>query len=170
MRKVSFEMLKTIPNFENYAVTKDGRVWSKPKYIWLKPSKHREGYLQVILCKNGKEFSRKIHTLVLITYIGLRPDDMECRHLDGNVLNNNLSNLRWGTHKENTRDSIRHKTHCGFKCGELNTNHKLTEKDVINIIHLWNTKLFTQQEIAKMYNISRSYVNVIINRKVWKHL
>ena len=163
-------MLVAIPNFPNYSVTKGGKVWSYSRNKWLRPSKHRGGYLQVILWRNGKGFCRKIHTLVLEAYIGHRPKNKECRHLDGNELNNNLSNLRWGTHKENTKDAIQHKTHCGFKCGELNTNHKLTEKGVINIIHLWNTKLFRQKEIAKMYNISRSYVNVVINRKVWKHL
>ena len=162
--------MKQIPNFPNYAITKDGRVWSNYRSIWLKPSKHRQGYLQVILWRNDKGFCRKIHTLVLETYVSCRPKNKECRHLDGNILNNNLSNLQWGTHKENKRDSIRHKTHRGFGRGESNSNHKLTGKDVINIICLWNTKLFKQKEIAKMYNISRSYINVIINGKVWKHL
>jgi hypothetical protein len=35
---------------------------------------------------------------------------MVCRHLDGNPINNRLENLRWGTHKENKADAIKHGT------------------------------------------------------------
>lgn len=56
--------LKTIPRFPNYAITRDGRVWSKPRINavgnnlqgqWLKPVK-RKDYLHVDLCK-GKSWN-----------------------------------------------------------------------------------------------------------------
>lgn len=95
--------MKQIPNFPNYAITKDGRVWNCKHKRWLKPIKHK-------------------------------------------------------THRTVNQN------------GESNVQCKLTEKDVINIVHLWNTKLFRQQEIADMYNISRRNVSHIINRETWKYI
>ena len=31
-------------------------------------------------------------------------------HIDGNKLNNNLSNLKWGSYAENYADIVKHKT------------------------------------------------------------
>lgn len=164
-------MLKTILNFENYAVTKDGRVWSKRKYKWLKSSDNGQGYLQIILCKSGKMFSRKIHTLVLIAYVGLRPKGLECRHLDGNKQNNNLDNLCWGTRSENQKDSVRHGTHRhGNPCGEQQGRAKLTEQDVRMIIYMWRTELFSQSKIAAVYNVSQSRISMIVTKRQWKHI
>lgn len=164
-------MLKTIPKFENYAVTEDGQVWSKRKYKWLKSSNNGQGYSQVILCKNGKMFSRKIHTLVLISYVGLRPAKKECRHLDGNKQNNNLYNLRWGTRSENQKDSVKHGTHRhGNPRGEQQGRAKLTESDVRMIIYIYRTGLFTQPEIAAVYDVSQSHISMIVTRRQWKHI
>ena len=113
---------------------------------------------------------RLIHRLVLETFIGLCPKEMECRHLDGNRGNNNVNNLRWGTVSENAKDAIRHGTSVCLRVGENSIGHKLTEKNVINIICLWNTKLFIQQEIATMYNMSREQIRKIINGESWKHM
>ena len=71
----------------------------------------------------------------------------------------------------NAQDAMKHKTHrTANQNGESNVRCKLREKDVINIIHLWNTKLFRQQEIANLYNVSRRNISYIVNRQTWKHL
>ena len=160
--------MKQIPNFPNYAITKDGRVWNCKHKRWLKPIKQKHGYLRVYL---GRRNPKSIHRLVLETFVRECPDGRECCHLDGNPQNNSLENLRWGTHSDNAQDAIKHKTHRTVnQNGESNVQCKLTEKDVINIVHLWNTKLFRQQEIADMYNISRRNVSHIINRETWKYI
>jgi len=111
--------LRTIPGFPDYAVTRDGRVWSKPRLDsrgercgdrWLKPEVSGKGCLQVRLFLSGKRQSRMISRLVLEAWVGPHPDGMECRHLDGDPTNNNLSNLKWGTRSETMRDSIQHGT------------------------------------------------------------
>ena len=163
---------KLIPNYPNYAVTRDGRVWSKPKAggghhngKWLKPIKDRDGYLLVGLYKNGKEFGHRVHRLVLETYVGPCPEGMECRHLDGNSSNNSLPNLCWGTHQENEQDRLRHGTD---NRGEKHGQAKLTESDVREIRDLCN--YLTQREIGKRYSISQQQVSYIIHRKKWKHI
>ena len=163
--------MKQISNFPNYAITKDGKVWSHNRNKWLKYDKSNKGYLRVTLCKNGKLKHKHIHRLILETYVCHCPKGMECRHLDGNKLNNSLENLRWGTHSDNSQDAMKHKTYrTANQNGELNTQCKLTEQYVRMIIYMWGTGNFTQTEIANIYNISRRNVSHIVNKITWKHL
>lgn len=68
------------------------------------------GYVYVGLSKSGVVTSFTVHSLVLHAFHGLPNPDQECRHLDGDRRNPHLTNLVWGTSKENTQDSIRHGT------------------------------------------------------------
>ncbi len=72
----------------------------------LKPIRSKDGYLYIFIHRK----KRLIHRLVLETFIGLCPKNMECRHLDGNPENNQLSNLTWGTRRENVNDRRLHGT------------------------------------------------------------
>ena len=65
----------------------------------------RKGYAYVRIA--GKIC--RIHRMLAAAFIG--PSDMLVRHLDGNPLNNTLSNLRYGTPKENSEDRIAHGRH-----------------------------------------------------------
>jgi hypothetical protein len=67
-------------------------------------------YREVHLRKDGEQFVRPVNCYVLEAFVGPCPSGMECRHLDGDVNNNNLQNLVWGTHLQNMRDSIKHGT------------------------------------------------------------
>jgi hypothetical protein len=166
--------MKPIPGFPGYQITTDGRVWSESrKYSrierWLKPCIER-GYLQVYLNKNGKSYRRRIHQLVLETYIGPCPEGMECRHLNGNSQDNKLENLKWGTPKENVQDAVRHGTHNCLRLGGQHTSSKLTEQNVRMIIYMYRTGLFTQQEIADSYNTCQTNIQGILSKRTWKHL
>jgi len=52
-----------------------------------------------------------VHQLVLETFVGPRPEGRQCRHLNGNSLDNRLENLSWGTASEDNYDRVRHGTH-----------------------------------------------------------
>lgn len=166
--------MKKIKDFPNYSITKDGQIWStgRPgtKGGCLIPSSSRN-YFKVALWNNGKPISRLIHHLVLETFVGPCPPGMECRHLNGNPKDNRLENLKWGTRSENQRDSIKHGTaKCLHQCGELSSVSKLTEQDVRMIIYMYKTGEFIQQEIADIYNVTRTQVSRIVNKKLWKHI
>jgi len=71
-----------------------------------------------------------LHSAVLATFVGPRPEGAVIRHLDGNPTNNDLANLAYGTPSENNYDIVRHgkhrnarKTHCarGHAYDEDNT-------------------------------------------------
>ena len=54
--------------------------------------------------------------------------------------------------------------------GENNPNSKLTEKIVLEIRADWATGKYTQQQLAEKYDVSRSLIGLIVNRKIWTHI
>jgi hypothetical protein len=87
-----------------YRLSNYGEVMSVYKYAksrLLKSALHR-GYKSVTLFKNGKGKTQLIHRLVAEYFIK-NPDNKICvNHKDFNRLNNNVENLEWCTHKENS--------------------------------------------------------------------
>ena len=168
--------MRQIPNFMGYKITKDGKVWSEPKLRcrigkWLRSDTAKSGHCRVTLYKNGRAYRKLIHHLVLETYVSECPIGYECRHLNGDAKDNRLSNLKWGTRSENSKDAIKHGTHPGFKTkGENHSHAKLIGQDVRMIIYMQKTGLFTQREIAGIYYISEACVSNIIHKKAWKHI
>lgn len=157
-----------IPGFPKYTITKNGKIWSKHRRgEWIKLTKYKGGYYGVTLHKEKKDYFCRVHRLVLETYVGLCPEGMECRHLNGNPADNRLENLKWGSHGENMRDR---ELHGNTGKGESNGRCKLTESNVRMIIYMYRTGLFLQREIAKLYNITQNTVSTIITKKRWKHL
>lgn len=66
-----------------------------------------QGYPIVQLHEDGASRVFNVHTLVLEAFVGPCPQGMEARHADHNRKNCCLSNLSWGTSKENHEDMIR---------------------------------------------------------------
>lgn len=90
----------------------------KGRVLKLHPD-HRD-YLRAVLSKPGQRpVTRRVHLLVLLAFVGPRPDRLMACHGDGNNRNNHFSNLRWDTCSANQHDRVRHgkhfnalKTHC----------------------------------------------------------
>lgn len=98
-----------------YSVEPNGDVYSKDSN-WrgygprlMKPDLNSHGYSRVRLTINGKRKVYLVHKLVAEKYLGPKPTPAhEVRHLDGNRQNNSVSNLCWGTRKENAADRTKH--------------------------------------------------------------
>lgn len=71
-------------------------------------SVNQRGYLRVSVPYPAGVKTVFMHALVLQSFVGLRPEGMECCHGDGDPLNNRLDNLRWGTGRDNAADRRRH--------------------------------------------------------------
>lgn len=87
-----------------------GWVLKVPKILKQHPWGYKMRYLRIVLSRDYKLDNRYVHELVLTTFVDPCPKGMECRHWDGNPTNNALSNLLWGTPKENGQDRVRHGT------------------------------------------------------------
>lgn len=108
--------MKDIPDWEGlYAITRDGRVWSYRRKLFMKPFDNGHGYLAVKLYKNGKQKNALINRLVALTWVPipeeLQGQRLDVAHLDSNKLNNHYTNLAWQTRAQNLdTDSFREKT------------------------------------------------------------
>lgn len=77
----------------------------------LSQHKDSQGYLRITLGQDSKLYSKLMHVLLLEAFISPRPEGRIGCHWDDNKLNNSLSNLYWGTHKENGTDCVRNGNH-----------------------------------------------------------
>lgn len=137
---------KDIKNYKGlYQISDCGQIrkrkqYKNKEYRLLKPS-YSKGYLIISLYKNNQRQTKSIHRLLLETFVSFCPENMECRHLDGNRQNNKLSNLKWGTRSENVQDSIQHGTH--FQPNNRGSKHANTQ---LTEIEIKKNKTFTSVE------------------------
>lgn len=78
---------------------KNGRIDNR-KGKQLKPKVDKCGYETIVLTKDGIRKNYTIHKLVALAYIPNPENKPTINHIDGNKLNNNVSNLEWATYKE----------------------------------------------------------------------
>jgi len=83
--------------------------------------------------------------------------------LDGNPKNPKLSNLKYGTSKENTEDMRRHGT---MLLGRRHGHNKLTESQVLTI----RKSAKSDRKLAKFYNVAYATIRQIKNREIWAWL
>ena len=139
--------LREIPGVPGYAVSKDGRVWSRRCTLrdvesgrlvssiadgWreLRPRPHRKGYPSVAPCINGRNVIMAVHRLVLLAWVGPAPRGCEACHNNGDRSDARLENLRWDTRKANHADKHLHGT---ALLGKRNPASKLSEAQVSEI-------------------------------------
>jgi len=86
-----------IKDFETYAINKKGEVLDlrSKKLMKQYPNITNGGYLQVALINEKGYLSHRVHRLVAETFIPLIEGKIQLDHIDRNVINNNVDNLRW---------------------------------------------------------------------------
>ena len=106
--------LKLIDGFDDYYISPDGTIYStkyskrynhEGKLRILKPRTHPSGYLYAGLFKgvggSKQRLWRRVHRLVVESFIGPIADGLEVNHKDLNKHNNNVSNLEIVTRRQN---------------------------------------------------------------------
>lgn len=177
------EEWRDIPGFGgHYEVSSLGRVRSKTRVV-IRPHSRTgrpvrsvyksrvmsakkigpSGHRCITLTFSGKERTVFVHTLVLLAFSGPCPEGMECRHLNGDPLDNRPCNLKWGTHLENSMDR---QMHGHYARGEDHAMAVLTEQQVVSAIR----RGLSHQEMAEELGITPGHAWNILNGKSWKHL
>lgn len=115
------EVWKDIEGYEGlYQVSSLGKVRSLPRNTTsgkiLKPITHKNGYLFVVLCKDGKAKLYKVHRLVALAFV---PNDdpqykIEVNHINEKKNDNRVSNLEWCTKSYNINYGSRNEK-CSLK-------------------------------------------------------
>ena len=131
------------------------------------------GYLCVVVRMGGRDsqsFALKAHREVAIAFIS-NPDNKEqVNHIDGNKLNNVVTNLEWVTAKEN----IRHAFDTGLataRCGENIGNAVLTEDLILKIRseYIPRDRTYGLRALARKYGFSHNTMSNALNGITWEH-
>jgi hypothetical protein len=90
--------MTTIKGFENYAVDDQGNIFSLPKKTRkgiriLKSIVGKNGYPMLDLCKDGQIKRFLVHRLIAQTLLPNPNNKEQVNHINGNKLDNRLSNL-----------------------------------------------------------------------------
>jgi hypothetical protein len=154
------EEFRPIPNDDRF-VSIDGRILSlrksKPKI--LVNVLDTDGYFKV----SRPEI--RVAQAVLLAWRGPRPDGHESRHLDGDKQNNHVSNLKWGTPKQNGLDKRRH----GTAKWEKNNQVKMSEEMVIKLREEYKSKPLSVLE-KENSSMSRFAIWAAVSGYTWAHL
>lgn len=126
---------------------------------------NRKGYEVVEFCVNDEKTRQFVHRVVATAFHGKIPSVKHMvNHKDGNKRNNRADNLEWVTAKENTVHAWNSGL-CKPMRGEMNGRSKLTAEQACEIRNLKG--VIGAREIAKRFNVSRSTVQQIHQRKKW---
>jgi hypothetical protein len=149
-------MEKKLPQYDNmYSVSSNGTVYSlKGKKKELIGKICKSGYRQILINHKGLRKYHLIHRLVLSTFSENTQNKRTVNHIDGNKLNNNLSNLEWNTDSQNQKHAINNNL----------IKHKINYSIAENI----RNDIGTYRELAIKYNIGKTQIGYIKNNKRWK--
>lgn len=176
---------KDIPEYEGYyEINRNSEIRSKERVVESlivktgtvrkikrssKPIKKRldhKGYWIVILSKNSKPKTLKVHRLLMITFVG--KSDLVVNHKNGVRTDNRLENLEYCTHRENILHGRKYLGHNSVR-GELCGASKLNEIKVLAIVTL-NKSGFNFSQISKLYNVNRQSIANVCQGKTWGHI
>ena len=136
--------------YKGYFATKSGKILTakvkggQGKIDYDKLREHcykidKDGYCEVLLSENNIRKYMRVHRLVWETFNGEIIDDLTIDHIDKNVSNNCLSNLRLLTRDENTRIANQ---------GKISPNR---------FLYLYNNEIYDRKELQNMLNFSTKF-------------
>lgn len=154
-----------------YEVSNIGRVRGL-KYRWglrkqpklIKSHKSRDGYHRVVLMKeDGSNKMWSLHRLVLTAFLGKKPSNVDACHLDGDKSNNKLSNLCWGSRKEN----MSHIPKSERKSRKGLPKKRLEEDEVVDLMFMFSYGC-NRHDIADRYGLAMTSLHEIARGNQWK--
>lgn len=166
------EEWRTLPNWDAYEVSNKGKVRrckpSKGATVGaiLKPVPRNGGYQRVNLRQDGRGRQVDIQILVAETFIGPRPDGFHAAHDDGNMKNNDVSNIFWKSVGDNDKDKDKHGTR------PLGSNHTNSILNEAAVLHIRSEKRRPRVaiDLAEQYGVMPSTIRNIRAGFKWNHV
>jgi hypothetical protein len=154
------EQWRSIAAWPGYEVSDSGRVRRAGRLLKLFT---RKGYPSFNATCGPRRRALKVHVEVAIAFIGPQNGRL-VRHRDGDQRNSRLTNLAYGTPKENADDRAAHGTTA--KGSRIGTS-KLTEEDVLALRRLPGRP---PKVLLEQLGIHSTTARRIQRRILWKHL
>lgn len=155
-----------IPDFEGYFISNCGRVKSTLSHngkgksgnpIILKHGVDSGGYCVVVLRKDNKGYSKRVHKLVAKVFLGLS-DEVLINHKDGDKTHNWTTNIEKSSYSNN----LQHAYDTGLRPkGEDLKVSKLSDIQVAEIRRDLGYDLKTPEFLASEYGVSITTINRI---------
>lgn len=123
--------------------------------------------LRVNLGKDGIKKAIPVQILVMNAFVGPRPPGLVCHHIDGNRLNNALTNLAWVTQSYNVQDGWDRGRQAPR--GEQRYNAVLTD-DLVRAMRQSYAEGMKIMQIAKAFAIDRCQVSRVVHKRTWAHV
>ncbi len=164
-----------------YEVSDDGEVRSLPRCVGArfggtrirKPKilaqfVYKKEYWKVRLTDaSGIQTMRKVHLLVAQAFLGPRPEGMYTLHRDDDRSRNCLSNIYYGTPRQNALDAVVNgKQKPGISLGEKHGSSRLKERDIPEILAL-RTAGVTFKGIAAKIGVAEMTIQDVCKGKNW---
>ena len=155
------EEWKPILNHENYECSSDGRIRRRSNGVEIKLSLDDREYLSAMMWSNGKQWKKRVHRLIWNTF-----NECECKetvdHIDRDKYNNNLSNLRCISNKDNANN----RPPSSNKTNKYNLTPQLKRE----LIRMFKNKEISSYRIYKDYGIPSNYFFECVRRGKWENL
>lgn len=113
---------------------------------------------------DGGRIRKAYHTLVCEAFIGAKPSGLQVRHLNGDPLDNRLSNLAYGTCAENMADQYVHGTRI---MGDTHPAAKLSYAKAREIRER-RARGDSIRGMAREYGVHKKAIANLLRGKTWK--
>ena len=150
---------KTILGHPNYSISSTGIVKNIKTGRVLK---YDMGEYKRVTLGKGNRYA--VHRLVALHFIPNHDSKPILNHKDGDKYNNNVDNIEWCTHLENSRHAQLHGL-MKIRTYPIMNRNKCTQDEASEICEAYATGMFTFSEISKEVGISISRVSQYINNK-----
>ena len=183
---MSKEIWKDIEGYEGmYQVSTLGRVKSLDHYAKfinkgtpckrfhkgkiLKAIVSRFGYKRLWLRYKRVQRVMSVHRLVAKAFIPNPDNKPQVNHINCIKADNKIENLEWNTTFENMHHAYSNNMIPANR-GEKSGTAKLTNKKVLKIRKMFESRQYTMQFLADKFKVSITTISLIIRRITWKHI
>jgi hypothetical protein len=141
--------------YKGYTVFSDGKIKSnKSRKVFLKGYDCGRGYDSVKI--NNKNKYR--HSIVAECFLGVRPVGYTVNHVDGDKMNNCVSNLEYVSREENYIHALKN----GLK---RNIGTILTPDEASDMVEFYHNTDYTMKEICGWLGFERGVLDRLIKDK-----
>lgn len=152
----------------NYYYNDEGHIYYNNEKLTFKLS--NSGYYQCNI-KHVDGTYKYVHRAIAESAIAKCTNTettLVVNHIDGNKLNNKITNLEWVSYSENTIHAYENNL-ISINYGEMHHASKLSDQDRIAIINLI-LEGATNDTISSMYNLHSRYVSLVRHKKRWLNI